>query len=61
MEPTEDYSKNVKPVAVKVRCNLDEIWFNVKQTVPKLTSAQKALAKVDKKGMKTMTSFFTKK
>ncbi|XP_011409827.1 PREDICTED: ribonuclease H2 subunit B-like [Amphimedon queenslandica] len=46
-EPTEDYSKGVKPVAVKVE--------------PKLSAAQKALAKVNKKGMKTMTSFFTKK
>jgi len=33
-----------------------------KKTVPvKMTSAQKQLAKVDKKGMKTMSSFFTSK
>jgi ribonuclease H2 subunit B len=49
-EPLEDYSNKT-----------DHHHIMSVKTIPKLSAAQKALTKVNKKGMQKMTSFFTSK
>ena len=68
MEPLEDYTAGRKKAEAKPAVRHSN-RMREPHTLPhmshsqagKLTVAQKALAKVDTKGMKTMAQFFTKK